>query len=101
MLCVFNYSRIIDWKKFKDIAKEVNAYLLADISHISALIIAGLHPDPFPYADVVMTTLQKQTRGARGAIILCNDEEIAKKLILLSFLEFKVVHKKILLLQKL
>lgn len=75
-----NYSRIIDWKKFKDIAKEVNAYLLADISHISALIITGLHPDPFPYADVVMTTLQKQTRGARGAIILCNDEEIAKKI---------------------
>ena len=75
-----NYSRIIDWKKFKDIATEVKAYLLADVSHISALIIAGLHPDPFPYADVVMTTLQKQTRGARGAIILSNDETIAKKI---------------------
>ena len=75
-----NYSRIIDWKKFKEIAKEAEAYLLADISHISALVVTGLHPSPFPYADVVMTTMQKQIRGPRGAIILSNDPIIAKKI---------------------
>lgn len=75
-----NYSRFIDWSKFRKIADEVNAYLLADISHISALIASGLHPNPFPYAHVAMTTMQKQIRGPRGAIILSNDEEIAKKI---------------------
>ncbi len=75
-----NYSRKINWKKFKAIADLVGAYLVADISHISALVVTNLHPNPFPYADVVMTTMQKQIRGARGAIILSNNEEIAKKI---------------------
>lgn len=75
-----NYSKIIDWKKLREIADEVNAYLMADTSHISGLIVTGFHPNPFPYAHVQMTTLQKQIRGARGAIILSNDEKIAKKI---------------------
>lgn len=64
------YSRIIDFKKFREIADEVGAYLLADISHISGLIVAGVHASPVPYADVVMTTTHKTLRGPRGAIIL-------------------------------
>ncbi|RJO58940.1 serine hydroxymethyltransferase [Candidatus Parcubacteria bacterium] len=64
------YPRIIDFQKFREIADEVNAYLLADISHITGLIIAGEHPSPVPYADIVMTTTHKTLRGPRGAIIL-------------------------------
>lgn len=64
------YSRTIDFKKFREIADEVGAYVLADISHISGLIIAGVHPSPVPYADVVMTTTHKTLRGPRGAMIL-------------------------------
>ncbi len=64
------YPRQIDFKKFGDIAKEVNAYLLADISHISGLVIAGAHPSPIPYADIVTTTTHKTLRGPRGALIL-------------------------------
>lgn len=64
------YPRIIDFKKFREIADEVGAYLVADISHISGLVIAGEHPSPVPYADVVMTTTHKTLRGPRGAMIL-------------------------------
>lgn len=64
------YPRQIDFAKFRAIADEVQAYLLADISHISGLVIAGAHPSPIPYADVVMTTAHKTLRGPRGAIIL-------------------------------
>lgn len=66
------YSRIIDFKKFNQIAKEVNAYFMADISHIAGLITAGIHPSPFPYADIVTTTTHKTLRGPRGAMVLSN-----------------------------
>lgn len=68
------YPRIIDFKKFGQISKKVNAFLLADISHIAGLVAAGLHPSPFPFADVVMTTLHKTLRGPRGAVIFCKKE---------------------------
>lgn len=80
------YSREINFKKFGQIAKEVNAYLMADISHIAGLIVGGVHPSPFPYADVVMTTTHKTLRGPRAAIIICKNiilpdgEELAKKI---------------------
>jgi glycine hydroxymethyltransferase len=73
------YPRQFDFKIFGDIAKEVGAYLLADISHISGLIVAGVHPDPVPYADVVMTTTHKTLRGPRGAMIMCR-KELAEKI---------------------
>ena len=73
------YPRQFDFKIFADIAKEVGAYLLADISHISGLIVAGAHPDPMPYADVVMTTTHKTLRGPRGAMIMCR-KELAEKI---------------------
>jgi len=72
------YSRIIDFKKFSEIAKKVKAYLLADISHIAGLIVGKIHPSPFPYADVVMTTTHKTLRGPRGAIIICR-KDLAKQ----------------------
>ncbi|MBI2146971.1 serine hydroxymethyltransferase [Candidatus Woesearchaeota archaeon] len=67
------YPRIIDFKKFHDIAKEVGAYSFADISHIAGLIVGGAHPSPFPFTDVVMTTTHKTLRGPRGAMILCKE----------------------------
>jgi glycine hydroxymethyltransferase len=73
------YPRQFDFKIFGEIAKEVGAYLLADISHISGLIVAGAHPDPMPYADVVMTTTHKTLRGPRGAMIMCR-KELAEKI---------------------
>lgn len=75
-----SYPRILDFKKFKEIADSVGAYLLADVSHIAGLIIAGVHPTPVRYADVVMTTTHKTLRGPRGAILMTNNEEIAKKI---------------------
>ncbi len=69
-----NYSKIIDFKKFKEIADEAGAYLLADIAHISALVATGEHPSPFPYADFVTTTTHKTLRGPRGGIIMCKKE---------------------------
>ncbi len=69
-----NYSKIIDFKKFKEIADEAGAYLLADIAHIAALVAAGCHPSPVPYADFVTTTTHKTLRGPRGGIILCREK---------------------------
>lgn len=74
------YPRIIDFKKFREIADEVGAYLFADIAHIAGLVVANEHPSPFPYAHVVSSTTHKTLRGPRGGIIMCNDEEIAKKI---------------------
>jgi glycine hydroxymethyltransferase len=72
------YPRQFDFAIFSEIAREVGAYLLADISHIAGLIVAGVHPDPVPYADVVMTTTHKTLRGPRGAMILCGEELAAQ-----------------------
>lgn len=74
------YSRVIDFKRFREIADEVNAMLMVDMAHIAGLVAAGLHPNPVPYAHVVTTTTHKTLRGPRGGMILCNDEEIAKKI---------------------
>ena len=72
------YPRIIDFKKFSEIAKEVGAYLMVDMAHIAGLVAAGKHPSPVPYADVTTTTTHKTLRGPRGGLILTNDEELAK-----------------------
>lgn len=74
------YPRIIDFKKFGEIAKEVGAYLMVDMAHIAGLVCGGAHPSPVPYADVVTTTTHKTLRGPRGGLILTNDEEIIKKI---------------------
>ena len=72
------YARTIDFKKFREVADEVGAYLMVDMAHIAGLVAAGLHPSPVPYADVVTTTTHKTLRGPRGGLILAN-EEAAKK----------------------
>ena len=72
------YARIIDFKKFREIADEVGAYLMVDIAHIAGLVAAGIHPSPIPYAHVTTTTTHKTLRGPRGGLIL-SSEEIAKK----------------------
>ena len=74
------YSRIIDFKKFREIADEVGAYLMVDMAHIAGLVAAGLHSNPLEYADVVTSTTHKTLRGPRGGVILTNNEEIAKKI---------------------
>ena len=74
------YSRVIDFKRFREIADSVGAYLMVDVAHIAGLIVTGNHPSPFPYAHVVTTTTHKTLRGPRGGMIMCNDEEIAKKI---------------------
>ncbi len=75
------FSGIVDWKKFKDIAEEVGAFLLVDMAHVSGLVAAGLYPSPIPYADVVTSTTHKTLRGPRSGIILAKkNEEIEKKL---------------------
>lgn len=72
-----NYSRIIDFKRFREIADSVGAYLMVDMAHIAGLVAAGLHPSPVPYAHVVTSTTHKTLRGPRGGLILCR-EELAK-----------------------
>jgi glycine hydroxymethyltransferase len=79
------YPRIIDFKKFREIADEVGAYLMVDMAHIAGLIVAGEHPNPMEYAHVVTTTTHKTLRGPRGGMILTNDEDIAKKINKLIF----------------
>ena len=74
------YPRVIDFKKFREIADEVGAYLMVDMAHIAGLVAAGAHPSPVPYAHVTTTTTHKTLRGPRGGLILSNDEEIAKKI---------------------
>ncbi|MDP1732029.1 MAG: serine hydroxymethyltransferase [Devosia sp.] len=73
------YSRIWDWKRFREIADEVGAYLMVDMAHIAGLVAGGVHPSPVPHAHVTTTTTHKSLRGPRGGMILCNDEGIAKK----------------------
>ncbi len=68
------YPREIDFAAFGDIAREAGAYLLADVSHIAGLIVAGVHPDPVPHADAITTTTHKTLRGPRGAMVLCRQE---------------------------
>ncbi|MBV8883538.1 MAG: serine hydroxymethyltransferase [Chroococcidiopsidaceae cyanobacterium CP_BM_RX_35] len=81
LICGYSaYPRIIDFEKFRAIADEVGAYLLADIAHIAGLVATGLHPDPIPYCDVVTTTTHKTLRGPRGGLILTRDLELGKKL---------------------
>jgi len=73
------YSRIWDWKRFREIADAVGAWLMVDMAHIAGLVAGGVHPSPLPHAHVVTTTTHKSLRGPRGGMILMNDEEIAKK----------------------
>jgi glycine hydroxymethyltransferase len=74
------YSRIWDWKRFREIADSVGAYLMVDMAHIAGLVAGGMHPSPIPHAHAVTTTTHKSLRGPRGGMILSNDEEIAKKI---------------------
>ena len=79
ILCGYSaYPREIDFAKFREIADEVGATLMADISHISGLVAAGVHPSPFPHADIVTTTTHKSLRGPRGGLIMTNDEDLNK-----------------------
>jgi glycine hydroxymethyltransferase len=81
IICGYSaYPRIIDFEKFRSIADEVGAYLLADIAHIAGLVATGHHPNPIPYCDVVTTTTHKTLRGPRGGLILTRDAELGKKL---------------------
>ena len=74
------YARTIDFKKFREIADEVGAYLMVDMAHIAGLVAAGVHPSPIPYAHVTTTTTHKTLRGPRGGLILTSDEELAKRI---------------------
>ena len=74
------YPRTLDFAKFREIADAVGAYLMVDMAHIAGLVAAGVHPSPIPYADVVTSTTHKTLRGPRGGLILCNDEDIYKKI---------------------
>jgi glycine hydroxymethyltransferase len=81
LICGYSaYPRIIDFEKFRSIADEIGAYLLADIAHIAGLVVSGLHPNPIPYCDVVTTTTHKTLRGPRGGLIITRDPELGKKL---------------------
>ena len=85
------YSRIIDFKKFKDIANLVNAYLMVDMAHFSGLVAGKGYPNPVDHADVVTSTTHKVLRGARGGIILTNREDLIKKINSAVFQVIKVV----------
>jgi glycine hydroxymethyltransferase len=74
------YPRVIDFAKIREVADAVGAYLMVDMAHIAGLVAAGVHPSPMPYAHVVTTTTHKTLRGPRGGLILCNDEDIYKKI---------------------
>ena len=74
------YPRFIDYKKFREIADEVGAYLMADMAHVAGMVAVGLHPSPVGNAHVITTTTHKTLRGPRGGLILCDDEDIAKKI---------------------
>lgn len=73
------YSRIWDWKRFREIADSIGAYLMVDMAHIAGLVAGGVHPSPCPHAHVVTTTTHKSLRGPRGGVVLTNDADIAKK----------------------
>ena len=73
------YSRIVDWAKFRDIADEVGAYLVADIAHVAGLVVAGFYPSPIPVADMVTSTTHKTLRGPRGGMIVARSSEILEK----------------------
>ncbi len=80
LMCGFSaYSRIIDFKKFREIADRHGALLWADVAHIAGLCVGGAHPQPFPHCHIVTTTTHKTLRGPRGGLILTNDEELAKQ----------------------
>ena len=74
------YPLVIDFKRYREIADKVGAYLMIDMAHIAGLVAAGLHPNPLEYADIVTTTTHKTLRGPRGGMILTNDEELSKKI---------------------
>ncbi len=79
LICGFTaYSRIINWKRFRQMADKVNCYLMADMSHITGLVAGEVHPSPVPYADIVMTTTHKTLRGPRGAMILVTERGLKK-----------------------
>lgn len=81
LMCGYSaYPRTIDFRKFREIADECGALLMADVAHIAGLIVGGAHPNAFPHAHVVTTTTHKTLRGPRGGLILTNDEELAKKI---------------------
>lgn len=81
IICGFSsYTKRLDFAKFREIADEVGAILMGDVSHVAGLIVAGEYPHPFPHCHIVTTTTHKTLRGARGGVILSNDEEIAKKI---------------------
>ncbi|MEY3431414.1 MAG: hypothetical protein RIS53_312 [Bacillota bacterium] len=75
-----SYPYITDYEKFSSVAKEIGAIFMVDMAHISGLVAAGVHPSPFPYADVVTSTTHKTIRGPRGGMILANNEELMKKI---------------------
>ena len=74
------YSRVFDWKRFREIADKVGAYLFCDVAHYAGLIVGGQYPNPFPHAHIVTTTTHKTLRGPRGGVIMTNDEDLAKKI---------------------
>lgn len=74
------YARVIDFKRFREIADKIGAYLFADVAHYAGLIVGGVYPNPFPHAHIVTTTTHKTLRGPRGGAIMTNDEDMAKKI---------------------